>query len=92
MNHQTGILTEQMCEAMGIPCRVVKPLRKCWKGDGGKITHAELQNIVGVTCKLPRTNQDQRDACLLAWVHAGLPIRITQTYIKPEAYGQKNLH
>lgn len=88
MNHQTGILIEQMCDAMQIPCTVVKPLRKMWKGADGKITHTELQNIVGITCKLPRTNQDERDACLLAWVHAGLPIRLTQGSIKPKAYGQ----
>ena len=76
MNHQTGILIEQMCKAMSISCVVVKPLRKMWKGAEGKITQTELQNIVGATCKLPRTNQDQRDACLLAWVYAGLPVRI----------------
>lgn len=76
MNHQTGILIEQMCDAMQIPCTIAKPLRKVWKGQDGKITHAELQNIVGITCKLPRTNQDQRDACLLAWVYAGLPIKV----------------
>ena len=76
MNHQTGILIEQMCDAIQIPCTVAKPLRKVWKGTDGKITHDELQNIVGVTCRLPRTNQDQRDACLLAWVYAGLPIKV----------------
>lgn len=74
MNHQTGILIAEMCESMGIDCVVTKPLRKCWRGREGKITQAELTKITGQ--KLPRMSQDQRDAVLLAWVHAGLPIRM----------------
>lgn len=74
MNHQTGILIAQMCEACGYPHAVVKPLRKVWKNKDGKISQVELQKVVGK--KLPRMNQDQRDACLLAWVYAGLPIKV----------------
>ena len=76
MNHQTGLLIEQMCDHIDIPCTVAKPLRKMWRGRDGKITQAELQAIVGVTNRLPRMNQDQRDACLMAWVYAGLPVRV----------------
>jgi hypothetical protein len=73
-NQQTGILLLQMCEHIGIPCEEVKPLTKHWKGDEGKITHEELSYIVGPLPK--RTNQDQRDATILAWWYADLPIKI----------------
>lgn len=74
MNHQTGILLAEMCEAMGVPYTVVKPLRKCWRGRDGKITQAELVKVTGQT--LPRMSQDQRDAVLLGWVYAGLAVRV----------------
>jgi hypothetical protein len=51
----------------------VKPLKKCWKGRDGKITHEELARFTGL---MGHTNQDGRDAALLAWVRAGLPIRL----------------
>jgi hypothetical protein len=39
------------------------PLKKSWKGPGGKITHKEIAAIVP---DLPKaTNQEQRDALLL---------------------------
>jgi hypothetical protein len=50
-----------------------KPLRKCWKGKDGKITAEELKMITGFA---GRTNQDARDAALLAWWYAGLPIKM----------------
>lgn len=80
MNHQTGILIQQMCDAMEIGNKVVKPLRKCWKGEDGKITQEELCAVVGQ--KLPRMAQDERDAVLLAWVQAGLPIRVVAGVLK----------
>lgn len=50
------------------------PLKKIWKGRDGKITHDELSAFVP---GLPtRTNQETRDAALLAWNEAGFPIRI----------------
>ena len=73
MNHQTGILIAQMCEAYGLPYEVVKPLPKHWKGKDGKITQKELEYFTGYT---KRTNQDERDAILLAWTYAGLPVRV----------------
>lgn len=73
-NHQTGILIAEMCEAMGIEFHLQKPLVKVWKGRDGKITHAELSAFTGI---MGRTNQDGRDAALLAWTFAGLPIRLT---------------
>ena len=55
----------------GISVIQVPPLRKIWKGKDRKITHEELTAIVG---KIKHTNQEGRDAALLAWVHAGLPL------------------
>ena len=49
------------------------PLRKCWKGRDGKITQIELNYFTGIT---GRTNQEARDAALIAWNFAGFPIRI----------------
>lgn len=73
MNHQTGILLAQMCDYYGIPYKLQKPLKKCWKGKDGKITHAELKAFTGIE---GRTNSEMRDAALLAWCEAGLPIKI----------------
>lgn len=73
MNHQTGILIAQMCEQYNLPYEVVKPLPKHWKGKDGKITQGELEYFTGYT---KRTSQDERDAILLAWTHAGLPVRV----------------
>lgn len=73
-NHQTGILLKECAERMGLDVRLRKPLRKCWQGKDGKITHKELVAVTGITCS--RSNQEERDAALLAWVDAGLPIII----------------
>lgn len=73
MNHQTGLLLVEMCASIGIPCEVVKPLRKGWSGPDRKITAKELEYFTGWS---RRTNQDARDAALLAWVYAGLPVRV----------------
>lgn len=73
-NHQRGKDIIELCNAMGIPTEAVRPLKKCWKGKDGKITHDELNYIVGGNLK--HTNQDARDALLLAWVYSDLPIRV----------------
>jgi hypothetical protein len=49
------------------------PLKKIWKGKDGKITDAEIKAFMPIQ---GRTNQEERDAALLAWDYAGLPIRI----------------
>ena len=76
MNHQTGMIIEQICkDYLGLPTELQRPLKKCWKGKDGKITQEEMQQLTEHP-KLPRMNQDQRDALLIAWVHAGLPMRL----------------
>ena len=78
MNHQTGLLLVEILKAEGIPVQVQRPLRKMWQGADGKITSAELAEITGKD-KLPRCNQEGRDALLLAWVASGLPVRVIPT-------------
>lgn len=72
-NHQVGISIAKFCEENNIRHYLALPLKKCWRGANGKISHAELQSFTGIMSK---TNQEQRDAALLAWVHAQLPIKL----------------
>lgn len=72
-NHETGKKIVEMCQYLGIDHQVVRPLRKIWRGPGRKITHRELACFTGIA---HRTTQDQRDAALIAWEYAGLPIRV----------------
>lgn len=72
-NHQIGKTIIEWCNHKGIEVIEQRPLRKIWKGQGGKITHQELSSFTNI---IGRTNQDARDAALLAWNYAGLPIKI----------------
>ena len=72
-NHETGRKIVEMCKHYGIEVVQHPPLVKCWKGKDRKITHEELASFTGL---MGRTNQDARDAALLAWSFANLPIRL----------------
>ena len=72
-NHEVGRKIIEMARHMGIETVEQRPLQKCWQGAGRKITAPELAAITGYT---RRTSQDMRDAALLAWVYAGLPVRL----------------
>ena len=72
-NHQTGKHIVEMCEWIGVETVLQKPLNKGWNGANGKITHAELDYFANIE---GRTSQDGRDAALIAWNYAGLPIRV----------------
>jgi hypothetical protein len=63
-----------MLNYYGIEVIEKEPLRKIWKGPDGKITHTEITAITGWDKK--RSNQEERDAMLLAWDRSGLPIVI----------------
>lgn len=66
--HQTGKLIIEWCRKNFPEAQVyeVKPFRKYWKGKDGKITAEELEQQIGQP--LPkRTNQEMRDAVLIAW-------------------------
>lgn len=72
-NHQRGIDIEEIMEHLHIDFVRQPPLRKTWKGKDGKITHPELAYFTGIKT---RTNQEVRDAALIAWNYANLPIRV----------------
>lgn len=77
-NHQLGLDICSLLDFHNIPHTEVAPLIKCWKGRDRKITHEELDSVVrningqGLTKK--RSNQEERDALLLALVRGGFPI------------------
>ena len=72
-NHQRGMDICELLSYSGISVVQVPPLTKIWHGKDRKITHEELCSIMG---PVKHTNQEGRDAALLAWVHAGLPIKV----------------
>jgi hypothetical protein len=72
--HQVGICICDYARSIGLNVVEHHPLRKCWKGEDGKITHEELSQFVDMPYR--RSSQDIRDAVLLSWSYAGLPIRI----------------
>ena len=74
MCHATTRHIKELAEYYRLQVVQMKPLRKCWKGPNGKITHDECAQFMR---NLPtRTNQEMRDAALLAWCYANLPIRM----------------
>lgn len=78
-NHETARKIAEMSRHYGLETIEVKPLRKCWKGRDGKITHDELNGMLeasGITPMAGRTNQEMRDAVLLAVFHSGIPVRM----------------
>lgn len=79
-NHETGRKISEMAQAYGLEVDERRPLRKCWKGKDGKITHWELVSLLdgsGVRHSLGgRSNQEERDATLLALDASGIAIRM----------------
>lgn len=73
-NHQTGKLIVQMLKHNDIKVEEVRPLKKCWKGPDGKITHDEIAYFIPGFPK--RSNQETRDAALISWNYANLPIKV----------------
>lgn len=74
MCHATLRHIQQFAESAGLPVMMQRPLRKCWRGHDGKITQVEAEQFMTGLPK--RTNQEVRDAALLAWAGSGLPMRI----------------
>lgn len=71
-NHETARKIVEMCQYLELDYKAVKPVKKCWRGKDRKITHEELKAITNID--RGRTNQEERDAALLAWLYADLPI------------------
>ena len=79
MNHMRGKDIVEGLKHYGIKHEEVPPLRKCWKGKEGKITHEEIISVMkknGLAYNLGRTNQEVRDALLIALMHENLIHRI----------------
>ena len=75
-NHEIGRQIVEFCKHLDVPYEEKLPLTKCWAGKDGKITHAELNMLregMGFST-LGTTNQEQRDAALLALDRSGLPL------------------
>ncbi len=66
-NHETGRKLIEMCRHLGIEVVERKPLKKCWRGRDGKITHEEFCKFTGY--EGARSNQETRDAALLAFTY-----------------------
>lgn len=71
--HATARHLKECAENFGLEVVMMKPLRKFWKGRDGKITHDEALYFMRGLPK--QTNQESRDAALLAWAYADYPIR-----------------
>ena len=71
--HEVGRKIVECAKYYGLEVVERLPLKKIWKGKDGKITHEEIKAFMPIQ---GRTNQEERDAALLAWDYAGLPIRI----------------
>lgn len=73
-NHGTAKNIVCMLRSFGCYVEEVKPLKKCWKGKDGKITAEEFNSVTGYG---KRSNQETRDAGLIAWCCAGIPVRLS---------------
>lgn len=73
-NHQVGIMIVEFCRTLDIEVKEQIPLKKMWKGANGKITHEELSWFIPGLPK--QTNNEERDAALLAWNEANFPIKV----------------
>lgn len=69
LNHATAkIIADIVRNYFQLDVTEIKPLKKCWKGKDGKITHEELNGLLrqyGFD-EIKRSNQDIRDAAAIA--------------------------
>ena len=85
---RTGRAIYEFACALGFPTYVQRPLAKHWKHSTGKISHAELVDHLEklrVTTEPPRfrqSNQEERDAALLALHHIATRIPTTPKQVK----------
>lgn len=78
-NHEIGRQIVEFCKYYDMPYEEKKPLTKCWAGKDGKISAEELEMLLdgmGIQPLKTRTNQEKRDAALLALDRSGLPLRM----------------
>ena len=80
-NQETGRRIVEMAQHYGLQAEAILPLTLTWGKDGhSKISHKEFTYFTGYTKK---TNQDARDAGLIAWIYAGYPVRVDTTNGRP---------
>lgn len=80
-NHEIGRQIVAFCKHLHIPYEEKRPLTKCWSGKDGKITADELNLLLEGTGFAPitsKTNQEKRDAALLALDYSNLPMRMAR--------------
>lgn len=82
--HAVGRLIREWAENLRMQVIMQRPLKKEWMGRDGKITQEEITQFIPDLPK--KMNQECRDACLLAWSYANLPIHISARF-----YTQENL-
>lgn len=73
-NHETGRKIIEMAHHYNVEVIEAKPLKKSWHGSDGKISHDEIAYFIQGFPS--RSNQETRDAAVIAWVYAGFPIRV----------------
>lgn len=73
-NHQLCFDIYDYGCSLGLDISRQMPFKKCWSGKDNKITHEEICSFIPITDRV--TNQEKRDAALIAWLCAGLPITI----------------
>lgn len=71
--HAVGMNIVECARYYGLEVKEQLPLKKIWKGKDGKITHEEISAFIRMGA---RSNQETRDAALLAWNEAGFLIKI----------------
>lgn len=92
---KTGEDIRDLIYEYGFPIICQAPLPKVWKGTDRKITKPEIvkvcedHRLLLPKEKINGTNQDERDALLLAIHHLGTPI---QLYDNQPQYGTSNNH
>lgn len=78
-NHETGRKIVEMLRHYGVYVVEQPPYIKTWGGQDRKITHKEVVHILennGIQYLFKQTNQEVRDAILLALLQANKPLTI----------------
>ena len=89
-NQETGRKIVEMCKYHNLEVLEVHPLKKCWKGPDGKITHDELAGILkasGIEVDrrhLKISNPEERDSCWLGLNYSSIPLRVPVQTFKPQ--------
>lgn len=83
-NHETGQKLLEIVRHLGINTIAHPPLIKLWQGRFKKITHQELTQVIPDNLvEKKKTNQEERDATLIAWATAGLPVKVALSSRSP---------